>query len=357
MVELFRKHYPPPGTAPGTLRETRPTQAPGARISLAFRDQGLWTPMQPTEWDQVPLTDTLESLHWFHVDGMPTASELALLGERLGLHPLAMEDVLNGGQRPKVDRYDELLVVTLGVTAEDAEGALHIHQLTLFMGGRFVLSVITDGMDVFPAIRRRLRDHGRALAQADELLHALMDAAVDHAFPVLDAVGERIEQIEESMLDRPDQDTLERLHRLRRELIVLRRHLWPMRDALNQILRDHSDLMLPETRVWMRDIYDHAVQVMDLVESYRDMAGSLLDIYLSTMSNRLNETIRQLTLIATIFMPLTFVAGIYGMNFEHPHSPFAMPELGWYLGYPLILLIMLLVAGGMLWWFRRKRWF
>ena len=357
MADLFRKQYPPPGTAPGTLRETRPDQAPSARLSLTYRSEGRWSVPEAITADAVPAEDSLGSLHWIHVSGVPDPAELALLGERLGLHPLAMEDVLNGGQRPKVDRFEHTLVVTLGVTQENADGTLRIHQLTLFMGNHFILSVIADGLDVFSEVRRRLSEKGRVLAQSDELLHALMDTAVDHAFPVLDSVGERIEAIEEALLDRPGRTTLEDLHRLRRELIILRRHLWPTRDLLNQVIRDHTDLLSPETRIWMRDIYDHTVQIMDLVESYRDMAGSLLDIYLSTMSNRLNETIRQLTVIATIFMPLTFIAGVYGMNFEHPTSPFAMPELGWYLGYPLILLLMTLVAVGMIVWFRRRRWF
>ncbi len=357
MADLFRKQYPTPGTAPGTLRETRPEDAPSARLSMAFRSEGRWTALEAIAADEVPAEDNLGTLHWFHINGVPDPETLALLGERLRLHPLALEDVLNGGQRPKVERFDNTLVVTLGVTQEDADGVLRIHQLSLFMGNHFILSVIADGFDVFSEVRRRLSEKGRVLTTSDELLHALMDTAVDHAFPVLDALGERIEQIEEELLSSPGKQSLEDLHRLRRELIVLRRHLWPTRDMLNQIIRDHTDLLSPETRVWMRDVYDHAVQIMDLVEAYRDMAGSLLDIYLSTMSNRLNETIRQLTVIATVFLPLTFIAGVYGMNFEHESSPFAMPELGWYLGYPLALLLMVAVAVGMIWWFRHKRWF
>lgn len=297
-------------------------------------------------------------LHWINIRGTPSATELELLGERLDLHPLALEDVMNGGQRPKAERYETNLAVTLGIPVKNADDGVSVHQLFLFMGPQFVLSIMTDGIDPFVEVRRRLKERGgRAMSEPDDLLYGLIDAAVDHAFPVLDAVGDDIEAVEEAILDKPGPDTLESLHGIKRELIILRRHLWPTREVVNQILRDHADLFTKETLLWMRDVYDHTVQIMDLVESYRDITASLLDVYLSSMSNRLNESMRRLTVIATIFMPLTFIVGIYGMNFEHPDSPFAMPELGWYWGYPLVWLVMIAVAAGMLWWFRKQRWF
>lgn len=257
-----------------------------------------------------------------------------------------------------MDRYDDLLAVTLGIPVEQASGEIEIHQLSVFMGERFVLSIVTDTFEPFGEIRHRLEEKtARKPDQPDELLYALIDAAVDHAFPVMDALGERIEALEEEILARPDAATLQTLHAIKRELIILRRHLWPTREVINQILRDHADLLDRETRLWLRDVYDHAVQIMDLVESYRDMTGSLLDVYLSSMSNQLNESMRRLAVIATIFMPLTFIAGIYGMNFDNPDSPWAMPELYWYWGYPLVLGVMLVIGIAMGVWFRRRRWF
>ncbi len=361
MTRLFKKHYHPAGTAPGTLRNLTLEQAAllgPARYTLACRDAGRWGEVHEIRPADIPEFRDEGPLCWLHVQGMPTAEELELLGERVGLHPLAQEDILNGGQRPKVERFDESLVVILGIPEIDAEGALHLYQTTLFMGGNIVVSVLAERLDPFTEVRRRLKERGgRALAEPDDLLYGLLDTAVDHAFPVLDSVGERIEDLEVEILDRPDSSTLERLHGLKRELIMLRRYLWPTREVINQLLRDHNDLFTPDTRMWMRDVYDHTVQIMDLVESYRDMTASLLDVYLSSMSNRLNESMRTLTIIATVFMPLTFIVGVYGMNFEHPTSPFAMPELGWYWGYPLVWGVMLIAAIGMVAWFKRKRWF
>ncbi|WP_444677945.1 magnesium/cobalt transporter CorA [Halomonas sp. E19] len=361
MTRLFKKHYHPAGTEPGTLRNLTLEQTAllgPARYTLACRDAGRWGEVHQIRPADIPEASAQGPLCWLHVQGMPTAEALELLGNRVGLHPLAQEDILNGGQRPKVERFDDSLVVILGIPEIDDEGALHLYQTTLFMGGNIVVSVLAERLDPFTEVRRRLRERGgRALSEPDDLLYGLLDAAVDHAFPVLDSVGERIEELEVEILDRPDSSTLERLHGLKRELIMLRRYLWPTREVINQLLRDHDDLFTPDTRMWMRDVYDHTVQIMDLVESYRDMTASLLDVYLSSMSNRLNESMRTLTIIATVFMPLTFIVGVYGMNFEHPTSPFAMPELGWYWGYPLVWGVMILAAVAMVAWFKRKRWF
>ena len=356
MAELFQKQYHPPGTAPGTLR---PPTAPEATVlTLAsFRD-GRWSRIMAISPERLPVAAPDLPLHWIHVQGTPSVQTLELIGGRLGLHALALEDVLNTGQRPKVDRYDDLLAVMLGIPVEHSSGAIIIHQLAVFMGERFVLSIVSDAFEPFGEIHRRLADRAaRKPDRPDELLYALIDAAVDHAFPVMDSLGEAIEMLEEEILTRPDAATLKSLHAIKRELIILRRQLWPTREVINQILRDHADLLGAETRLWLRDVYDHAVQIMDLVESYRDMTGGLLDVYLSSMSNRLNESMRKLAVIATIFMPLTFLAGIYGMNFDNPDSPWAMPELRWYWGYPLVLAMMALIGAAMGVWFRRRRWF
>ncbi|MCP1676426.1 magnesium transporter [Natronocella acetinitrilica] len=358
MALIFDKSYPPPGTAPGTLSTDDKANGGVQRIQVSPCIRGHWSATSTVTIEDVPPTAAADDFHWIDVQGTPSVAQLHRLGERLGLHPLAMEDVLNTGQRPKADDYDTTLTMILGLPLKDDDGALHIHQISLFLGKGFVLSITSNGHDPFPEVRRRLQGrHGRHITEPDDLLYALIDAAVDHAYPVLDAIGERVDALEEAILDNPGMETLHALHGLKRELIVLRRHLWPTREVINQLLRDHADVFTSDTLLWMRDVYDHTVQVMDLVESYRDMIASLLDVYLSSMSNRLNESIRRLTVIATIFMPLTFIVGVYGMNFEHPNSPFAMPELGWYWGYPMVWLVIIGIAGFMIWRFKRMRWF
>lgn len=359
MAELFHKRYHRPGTPPGTLRE-RDTGLPPARAALSMTRHagGRWGARRATDLPDLEALRAEPGLVWIHSQGIPSPDVLSRLGSLFGLHPLALEDVLNAGQRPKVERYDHILIVTLGIPWRPEENGMRVHQLTLFMGPDFVISIIAGDEDPFGELARRLDDgSSRSPGKPDDLLYGLMDAAVDHVFPVLESVGERIEDVEDRILRGPDEDTLQELHAIKRDLIVLRRFLWPTREAINQLLRDHTDLMTSDTRVWLRDVYDHTVQIMELVESYRDMSAGLLDVYLSSLSNQLNETIRRLTVIATVFMPLTFIVGIYGMNFHNPDSPWAMPELQWYWGYPLVMLGMALIAALMLLWFRRRRWF
>ncbi|WP_366655598.1 magnesium/cobalt transporter CorA [Fodinicurvata sp. EGI_FJ10296] len=396
MARLFGKQYHTPGTAPGTLRrpsETTPrdTGSPPVwraaifangecdSLTLSGADELGALTLHPAGKASAPAKPgelagagpAGASLTWVDIQGTPSADDLHLIGTQFGLHPLAQEDVLNGGQRPKAESFGEILAVTLGIPTEDEDRSISIRQLSIFVGDGFVLSIVggfvlgsgaesarSSGDDPFAETRRRLAAPGSATQPTTEhILYALIDAAVDHAFPALDTIGERIESLELAILERPDNRTLEDLHAIKRELIILRRHLWPTRDVINQLLRDHAERFTGDTLIWMRDVYDHTIQIMDLIESYRDMTASLLDVYLSSMSNRTNESMRTLTVIATIFMPLTFIVGVYGMNFHNPDSPFAMPELTSYYGYPLVWLFMALLAGVMIWLFKRNRWF
>lgn len=383
MGRLFSKKYHQPGTAPGTLRRADDFHGGLAPSDVVWRlvefdggvGQGAELSGAEALIDSLTVPVGSGPGYWIDIQGTPSADELHALGSFLGLHPLALEDVLNGGQRPKAEIFDGVLTVTLGIPVEQSKGGEYaqsvvIRQLTLFSGDGYVLSILGGAVsgsrsaeagasvaDPFGEVRRRFMAPGAPLrGETGNLVYAIIDAAVDHAFPALDAIGERIEALELAILDRPTHRALEHLHAIKRELIVLRRHLWPTRDVINQLLRDHGDRFSDETHVWMRDVYDHTVQIMDLIESYRDMTASLLDIYLSSMSNRTNETMRTLTVIATVFMPLTFIVGLYGMNFENPESPYAMPELGWYYGYPLAWVLMIVVALMMIWLFRRNRW-
>lgn len=295
---------------------------------------------------------------WIHVQGHPDDETLAVLGERFGLHPLAMEDIHNTGQRPKVEDYDEHLFVILSLPRFTDE-TVQIDQTSLCIGDGFVVSFCEGPQDPFEPVRKRLQQQSSKLRKlsSDYLAYTLMDIVIDQGFPVLEAFGNALEDVEEDVVDRPRQDTLVRIHRMKRELILLRRTLWPHREIFNVLTSPDRDLMHQEISVYLRDCRDHAIQIMDLLETYRDMSVSLLDIYLSSVSNRMNDIMRTLTVIATIFIPLTFIVGLYGMNFgRHSTSPWAMPELDWYYGYPLVLLFMALLVTGMLLWFRHRRW-
>ena len=354
---FFNKTYHPPGTAPGTLTE-RPAPTPQPiRISLID-----YTPEEFIEHQLATAADgrpylQRDSVTWIHVQGDVAADTLRNLGELFDLHPLALEDVMNTGQRPKLDNYDDqdFIVVNL---PEFRNGGVVTEQISLFFGPHFVVSFSRATQDPFEPVRRRLRaSTGRFRARgADYLLYTLLDVVIDAGFPMFERFGETIEALEEELLDCPDQKTMGRIHQLKRELLLLRRSLWPQREVVTALLREEHIGISAETHVYLRDCYDHTVQIMDLLETYRDMATSMLDVYLSSISNRTNEVMRVLTIIATIFIPLTFIAGVYGMNFSNDASPWAMPELHWYFGYPLVWLVMIAVAGGLLVFFRRKKW-
>jgi len=274
-----------------------------------------------------------------------------------GLHPLALEDVLNTGQRPKMELYEEQLFLVMGMPTI-SDHTVTVDQFSAFLGREFLVTFHTGREDPFADVRKRMQAVGNRLRShgVDYLLYTLVDMVIDHGFPLLELFGEDVQELEEDVLEKPSTTTVQQIHRLRRELLLLRRTLWPQREVVNALLRDDTALIGRETRLYLRDCYDHAVQIIDLLESYRDVLASLLDLYYSGLSTRMNDIMRVLTVIATIFIPLTFIAGVYGMNFAHPQSPWAMPELSWYWGYPAVLGLMVAVAAGMLFYFRRKNW-
>jgi magnesium transporter len=241
----------------------------------------------------------------------------------------------------------------------DDEPILTKEQISLVIQEGLLLTVREHDSDVFEPVRERLRKGvGRRIRNLgiDYLAYALIDTVVDHLFPVLDRIGEEIESVEASLLEAPSEDDLAHLHRLKRDLLLMRRSTWPLRDAFATLLRSEDDLIDDETRPFLRDAADHVAQAIDLIETYREMASSLVDLYLSSVSNRMNEVMKVLTIIATIFIPLSFVAGLYGMNFDPEASPWNMPELDWYWGYPAALGVMAAIAVALLIFFRRKGW-
>ena len=355
----FTKRYHPPGTSPGTLQRIDDAKLVPYKLYLTdytdteFTEHDLATPEECRGYLH------RESITWIHVQGDAEPSTLRELGALFGLHQLALEDVINTGQRPKVDDYNDQLFVVLAHPVVDSDSSsVSIAQLSLFAGNNFLVSFHPGNDDPFEPVRRRLRERSGRIRErsVDYLLYALIDLVVDEGFPVLEMLGETIEDLEDELLDHPTRDTLHRLHSLRRTMLVVRRMLWPQREVLNSLMRDQSGIILEENQLFYRDCYDHTIQIMDLAETYRDMIASLLDVYLSSISYRLNEIMRILTIIATIFIPLTFIVGVYGMNFANPASPWAMPELRWYFGYPMVWMLIIAVFVGMLIYFRRTKW-
>ncbi|MCG6965820.1 MAG: magnesium/cobalt transporter CorA [Chromatiaceae bacterium] len=357
-MAYFNKRYHPPGTAPGTLRELPPSLDQPVHVRQVRYSRA--AVKVNTETGALPLAPSteIEGVTWLHVQGHPSRQLLTEIGERYQVHPLALEDIDNTGQRPKVEAFDRQVFAILSVP-RFSDGRVEVQQASCVLGKGLVLSFCGGTEDPFLPVLKRLQDGASRFRSrgADYLLYALLDTVVDQGFPVLEAFGLELEELEEKILLRPSRETLPHIHAVKRELILLRRMLWPQREVLNALVREEQDLIKDDTRVFLRDCYDHTVQVMDLLETYRDMSASMLDIYLSSVSNRMNEIMRVLTVIATIFIPLTFIVGVYGMNFgANTKSPWAMPELNWYYGYPLIWLLMLAVAVGMMIYFWRKRW-
>jgi magnesium transporter len=345
----------PPGAAPGLLTPIPGSAAPAIRVMAYGMEEFL--ERKVTKVDELRGLRHRYPMVWVDVEGLGDADIVAALGEVFGLHLLALEDVLNTHQRAKVDEYGEhLFIIARMVRLTDR---LESEQLSLFVGPGFVLSFQDQpGGDCLDPVRERLRKGQGRLRQAgaDYLAYALLDAVVDGYFPVLDQYAERLENLDEQVTEQEPRETMHRIHDMRGDLLMLRRAIWPHREALNALARDSHPLITQETRLHLRDCLDHVVSIVDLTETYREMCSDLRDYYLATVSNRTNEIMKVLTVIATVFMPLTFIAGLYGMNFSPDHSPWNMPELRWYLGYPFALALMSAVTAGMLWYFRRKGW-
>jgi magnesium transporter len=351
--------------AAGRLRKKHVGLPPG---SVVFIGEDKTTPVRfsiidytADRLDETTLTDVGDVLAfrdaptstWINVSGVHDEDTIRAIGEHFGLHPLIQEDIAHTGQRPKLEVYDDHVYLVSKMLSHDGDDRhLRAEQVSFVLGGSYLLSFQEDPGDVFEPVRKRLREgRGRIrTAGTDYLAYALIDVIVDHYFVILEELGGRTEEIEDEVLDDPQPETQERINALRRDLIFMRRMTWPVRELLSQLQRLDSPLWSDDTRPFVRDTYDHAVQVLELVESLRDVVGGLTDLYMTSLSNRMNEIMKVLTIIGTIFIPLTFVAGIYGMNFEY------MPELTVWYGYPVALTVMAALAGVLLLYFRRKDW-
>ncbi|MBN1556586.1 MAG: magnesium/cobalt transporter CorA [Lentisphaerae bacterium] len=348
-----RRRAPTAGLPPGTpvfvgeKRVATPTITVMDYDASAVREATLSAPEACRGYLQRP------SVTWFNVIGLHDAALLEQLGEVFSIHPLMLEDILNTGQRPKFEEYgDTVFCVVKMLTLNPETHTLQSEQVSLVLGAHYLLTFQEIEGDVFGLIRDRIRNgKGRIRSLGcDYLAYALLDAIVDHYFLVLEDAGERVEQIQEAVLDHPGPDTLQAIHGVKRDMIFMRKILWPLRELVSELSRTDNPLIGKSLAPYLRDLYEHIFQVIDTLETQRDMLSGALDVYMTAVSNRMNEVMKVLTVIATIFIPLTFIAGIYGMNFAH------MPELQWRYGYAATWIVMLLVAGGMVVFFRRRHW-
>jgi len=293
-----------------------------------------------------------QGVTWINVNGLHDAKLIEELGASFGWHPLTLADLVDTAQRPKAEAFPDYFFVVLKMV-EYAQTGMKIEHVSLILGGGYVVSFLEDEGDVFDAVRERLRAaKGRIRAlQADYLAYALMDAVVDQYFMAVELIGDHIEDIDDRILTEPRPEDVQEIHRLKRDMLSLRKAVWPLREEIGALEKSDSPLISEGTRLFLRDLYDHTIQVIDMVETFRDIIAGVHDTYLSTISNRMNEIMKMLTIVATVFIPLTFIAGVYGMNFEY------MPELKWRLGYYVIWGVMGCIGLGMLAYFKLRRWF
>ena len=354
MSKLKNKRSKKSGLPPGTLVHIGEKKRDKVRITiLDYNETQLEEKEVKTIEECFPFKDKTTTT-WINIEGLHEIDIIEKIGNHFNLHPLLLEDIVNTEKRPKMEDYGEHIFIVLKMLShDDKANQIKSEQVSIVLGSNYIIS-FQEGIegDVFEPVRKRIRNgKGRIRRMgADYLAYSLMDAIVDHYFLILEKLGERIEDIEDELVTNPSQETLRTIHHLKREMISLRKSVWPLREVLGCLERGETSLIQEPTRVYLRDVYDHTIQIIDTVETYRDTLSGILDIYLSSISNRMNEIMKVLTIIATIFIPLTFIVGIYGMNFEH------MPELKWRVGYFIVWGIMAIVALGMLFYFRKKRW-
>jgi magnesium transporter len=354
-MRLFtRKLGDKAGLPPGSVVHVGDASDEEVRITVLDYNADTYTETEVTDLSKLELAKASDTVTWVNVSGIHDTATIKEFGDRFEIHPLALEDIVNTAQRPKVEEFDDYLFIVLKMFYPSGDGASVLsEQVSLILGSSFVISFQEVEGDIFDPVRERIRKGKGQMRRrgADYLAYALIDGIVDGYFAVLEALGEQVEQTEAELLENPSTATMQTMHAMRREIILLRKSVWPLREIISTLQREELSLIQEGTLRYLRDVYDHTIQVIDTVESFRDIVSGMLDTYLTSMSNKMNEIMKVLTIIATIFIPLTFVAGIYGMNFEH------MPELRWSWAYPLGFWIAILIVGsGMALYFRRKTW-
>ena len=353
MVKFIKRRAKKIGLPPGTPVFVGEKKIEKAKITIIDYDEKQFQEKELRTIEECfPFKDT-PTVTWINVDGIHQVDIIENIGRHFELHPLILEDIMNTEQRPKIEDFERYIYVVLKMLYYDEkEHETKIEQASLILGENFVISFQEMEGDIFDHIRERIRNgKGRIRKMgADYLCYALLDTIVDKYFMILERLGERIEGMEEELVDNPKPELLQEIHRLKREMIFLRKSVWPLREVINSLGRGESSLIQESSRIYLKDVYDHTIQVIDTVETFRDMVSGMHDTYLSAISNRMNEIMKVLTIIATIFIPLTFIAGIYGMNFKF------MPELEWRWAYFVVWFVIVVIAIFMLIYFRRKKW-
>jgi len=353
MLKLFKRASNRVGLPPGTLIHIGEEKVERAKVTIIDYDEDQFQEKEAKAVEECfPFRDK-PTVTWINIDGIHQVEVIEKIGTHFGIHPLILEDIMNTGQRPKMEDFEDyIFVVVKMIYYDDKDNEIRTEQLSVILGSNFVISFQEKEGDVFDPVRERIRNgKGRIRKmKTDYLAYALVDTIVDHYFVVLEKLGEKIEDMEEELVTNPTLETLQTIHTLKRELIFLRKSVWPLREVINVLERGESSLINESTGIYLRDVYDHTIQVIDTIETFRDMVSGMLDIYLSSISNKMNEVMKVLTIIATIFIPLTFIAGLYGMNFKY------IPELEWHWGYFAVLSLMVLIVSWMILYFRKKRW-
>ncbi len=359
MAKLIKKHSQAKGLKPGQAIFIGQKKVDKTRIRVID-----YSETEINEFDVSTVEECFPfkdkpTVTWINIDGLHDVTVIEKIGQHFGMHPLVMEDIANTGQRPKLEINDNYIFLVLKMLyLDDSNNDIISEQFSFIFGDNFVISFQERIGDVFEPVRDRLR---KTLPRvrfmtSDYLAYTLVDAVVDHYFTVLEGVASKIESMEDVLIDNPKPTDLETIHDLKRQLIFMRKATWPLREVVGGFERAESKLIKGSSKVYLRDLYEHTIQVIDTVETFRDMVSGLLDIYLSSISNKMNEVMKVLTIIATIFIPLGFLAGVYGMNFDTSKSALNMPELGLPFGYILFWILALMIGGGLFIFFKRKRW-
>lgn len=351
MAKFVHKRSKKLGLPPGTLIHIGEKKIEKAKISAIFYNPNEFLEKEFSKPEDSYILKGKKGVLWINIDGLQEIEIIEKIGNIFNIHPLVLEDIVNTGQRPKIEDYDNFSFIVLKMIYEN-KNELMAEQISIILGENFILSFQEKEGDVFNNVRARIKNgKGRIRNMgADYLAYSLIDSIVDNYFLILEKLGEKIEYLEEELVSNPTKNILQDIHKLKSELLFLRKSIWPLREVIGYMYRGETPLISKNILVYFRDIYDHTIQIIDTLETFRDMVAAMIDIYLSSISNKMNEIMKMLTIIATIFIPLTYIAGIYGMNFKY------MPELEWRWGYYAILAIMALIGIIMLGYFRKRKW-
>ncbi|MBA3815911.1 MAG: magnesium/cobalt transporter CorA [Parachlamydiaceae bacterium] len=353
MSKILKKRMNKPGLSPGSLVHVGEQNVETVTITLIDYDAQKIVEKKGASLKECMISLNTPTLTWINVCGIHDSTTIETIGRHFGLHPLILEDIMNSEQQSKLDNYkDTIYIVARQLIYNNEKQCVEDEQVSIILGKNFIISFLESSNNVFNPIYNRLKNPKGRMRQrgSDYLCYALLDCLVDNYFLILEKVDDHLENLEDELFHRSNDDTLKKMHHAKRELVLLRKSVWPMREVISNFRRIESPLVQNATKLYIQDVYDHTIQAIDTIESFRDITSGMLDIYLSNLSQRMNEIMKVLTIVATIFVPLTFLASIYGMNFKH------MPELEWEWGYYFTLGLMAIMVIGMLYFFKRKKW-